>query len=218
MPKINPQPPAASGSPHLWEHHCLTHLGRRLSILCLSQATDSFRGSPDGLPTSSWYPEREDQSCWSQNRNIFKKNFIAPIYTQGRILHLVPDPYLSCSEVMARSAKRIGDLHKCRWKWYQLLCPNNHSYVFKCRSLLLSGLIIVVVYVNAQNSSFEEYINITLNDFFSQIFMWLIVSSFIGRTFFISGNLSISHLFPPFMYFYRTNRHLKYHITKLFFF
>lgn len=109
--------------------YCPTYL-RRPSI-CLCQATDSFRGSPDGLPTFSWCPERKINHVETKKGTLKKKkNSIAPTYIQGRKFYIkflwfkdrsqTTDPNSSWSEVKARSAKKkISNWYNCSQKSYQ---------------------------------------------------------------------------------------------------
>lgn len=91
----------------------------------------------------------------------------------------------------------------------------NCKCVFKWKSLLLAGLKITVLHANVQNSSSEDYINITLNDLLLHIHM---AHGFIlfSTDFLHLWKSYVLHLFPFFIYLCKTYDHLKYHIPKLF--
>lgn len=62
-------------------------------------------------------------------------------------------------------------------------------------SLLFCGLIIMVFYVDVQNSNFEEYLNITSKNSCLDIYMSHFI--FLMEDFLTSEKLSISLPFPP---------------------
>ena len=122
-------------------------------------------------------PWKEDQSCWNQKRNIKKKkkktSLLLPIYRGenstlsfygSRVEVRLQTPAHHDLRSRQDLQKEISNWYNCSQKSYQPLSKEDHTYIFKCRSLLFCGLIIMVFYVGVQNSTFEEYLNITLKN------------------------------------------------------
>lgn len=86
--KDSPQPPAASGSAHLWELYCPTYLRRRLSI-CVRQLTLSEKVQMDYLLSADALKGRSIMLKPKKEHKKKKTNtLIAPTYVQGRKLYI----------------------------------------------------------------------------------------------------------------------------------